>query len=192
MNYKNRKFLLRNSFLILLALGITSRQAAENKTVLPKLKISEGKVLFRSEAPQEEIYGSGSSVSGEVDPQTGSVQIFIDIRDYKTGNHLRDAHMHENYLESDLFPKASFVGKISSYDPQSGKVAALGTFQFHGQQKENFKIEGILSPENRKFRLTSSFFILLEDYKIEIPKLLIFKLNNKVEVKTDFLLEPSE
>ncbi|WP_167882299.1 YceI family protein [Leptospira langatensis] len=154
-----------------------------------KQRIIQGKTIFRSVAPQEEIYGRGDNVSGEVDPVSKSVHVRIDLGDLSTGNRLRDSHMHDNYLETTLFPFASFTGKIDSYDPASGKTKLSGSLVLHGQTKENFIIEGTLSSEGNSLRFVSSFAIFLKDFHIEIPSLLILKLNEKIEIKTDFLLE---
>ncbi|EQA44236.1 YceI-like domain protein [Leptospira broomii serovar Hurstbridge str. 5399] len=182
-----RLYALRILFLAISALPVYEIAGIE----LPNsnLKVASGKVYFKSEAPQEIIRGVGQTVSGEIDPIQKTLTIDIDLRDFTTANRLRDAHLHDNYLESDDFPFAKYKGKLIFFDSITGKAKTIGTLYLHGREKSDFTIEGILSGKDGHLVYTATFTVLLRDFLIEVPKLLNLKLNQKIEVRTVFLLE---
>ncbi|MCP5495688.1 MAG: YceI family protein [Leptospiraceae bacterium] len=151
--------------------------------------IESGTILFRSEAPNETIVGKGSKVSGNLDMKKKSVSVTIDLSDWSTGHNLRDKHMHENYLETQKFPLAKFEGYLQNFNPKTAIVALKGKIFLHGVTQEVI-LEGELKKDSSgDYVFFSEFNILLSDYKIPIPKLLILKLNEKIQVRTKFNLK---
>ena len=151
------------------------------------LTVTSGKIIFLSEAPQETIKGVGKQISGDIFFKEKKVKIAIDLTDWKTNNRLQTSHLHDNYLETETYPKATFDGNIQSYDPQTGDVTAIGTITLHGKTKKEVSIKGKVSATDSGYSLACEFSINLKDYSIEVPKLLILKVNEivKLEVKLE-------
>ena len=148
----------------------------------PEWKLEEGKVFFKSETELETILGEGSQVKGSLDISTKKIIIEIGLSDLKTPNRLQTSHMHENYLETHLYPVARFTGTVESIK-DSGEVKAKGIFELHGKTKEDFVIIGNLEKKGNKIEQLSYFTINLSDFGIEIPKLLFLKLNKMIQLK---------
>jgi len=151
------------------------------------LTVTSGKIIFLSEAPQETIKGVGKQISGDVFFNEKKVKISIDLTDWKTNNRLQTSHLHDNYLETETYPKATFDGNIQSYDSKTGDVTVLGTITLHGKTKKDVSIKGKVTATDSGYSLSCEFFINLKDYSIEIPKLLILKVSEmvKLEVKLE-------
>ncbi|TGK08605.1 YceI family protein [Leptospira fletcheri] len=190
MNRNRRILNSLRTFLPLCVLLLSAHSVKGVEFPESKLRLSSARIYFRSVAPQETIYGSGRTASGEVDPLNKTVSIRIDLRDFRTANRLRDSHLHDNYLETEEFPTAKYEGRILDFDPGSGKVKTVGTLLLHGKEKKDFLIEGILLKNPEGFSYSADFLISLNDFSIEIPTLLSLKLNEKIEIKTVFQLEP--
>ncbi|PJZ69180.1 hypothetical protein CH373_17545 [Leptospira perolatii] len=175
----------------------SSALAFEKAISFPKrsARIVSGNIRFTSIAQEEKISGSGKLITGKVDPKGKTLDIEIDLRDFKTGNRLRDLHLHDNYLESEDFPYAKYRGKILSFEEDSGKTKVIGTLSLHGKEKHDFLIEGTLSADEGRenfLRFSASFPVRLSDFSISIPSLLSLKLSENIEVSTEILLEEVE
>ena len=159
------------------------------------LTVTSGKIIFLSEAPQETIKGVGKQIvqyaekiaQEDIFFKEKKVKIAIDLTDWKTNNRLQTSHLHDNYLETETYPKATFDGNIQSYDPQTGDVTAIGTITLHGKTKKDVSIKGKVTATDSGYSLACEFSINLKDYSIEVPKLLILKVNEivKLEVKLE-------
>ena len=99
-------------------------------------------------------------------------------------------HFNEKYMESDKFPKATFRGQLSNYEPtQTGKKAwAVGELEIHGVKQE-IKVEGTVVFKDDKVSIKSKFKVLLEDYDIVIPKLMFQKIAEEIEITIDLNYE---
>ena len=87
-------------------------------------------------------------------------------------------HFNENYLESDKFPKASFSGNIG----QLNKVSiATGTLKIHGESNE-VDVKGSLVKSDDSVTIDATFTIQLNDYKIKIPKIVMYNIAEEIEV----------
>lgn len=173
-------------FFFLLVIS-TSSILSERK--VKELVVKEAKVQFLSEAPHESIRGVVSEVTGIANLDTNKVSIHINLNTLKVPNRMMNDHMHENYLETDQFPIASFVGAITKWDLKSKTVEIEGELNLHGMTKSNFKIQGKILEREDGILIRSQFDIFLSEFKIEIPKLLILKLNDKISIESDILWE---
>ena len=90
--------------------------------------------------------------------------------------------MHDNYLETQLFPIAKFIGIVDSIK-ENGEIKATGTLELHGLKKENLTLTGTIQKVNDQYEQLSYFTIKLSDFGIQIPKLLFLKLNQMIQVK---------
>ncbi|MDV6235752.1 YceI family protein [Leptospira ellisii] len=191
MNF--RKFIY-SFFIILVAITRTFPSAdlyAEKKEEEEWI-VKEAEIRFLSEAPQETIRGILHKSEGKADLKTKKFFLNADLNDLNVSNKLMNRHMHENYLETDRFPAAAFHGSIIRWDRASKTVVVEGEFTLHGIVKKNFRVQGNFEERGKDLLVRADFEILLTDFKIEIPKLVILKLNEKIKIETSILWKSKE
>ena len=71
-----------------------------------------GTISFYSEAPLENISAINNNVSAVYDSEKKQLVFQLNIRDFIFPKSLMQEHFNENYLESDIYPKASFNGLV--------------------------------------------------------------------------------
>ncbi len=101
-------------------------------------------------------------------------------------------HFNEKYMETEKYPKSTFQGKVSGYDPNATgtqNVSSKGKLTIHGETKE-VEIPGTIEKQGEKLLMKSKFIVKLEDYKITIPQLLWQNIAEQVEVTVDFTFKP--
>ena len=128
-----------------------------------------------------------------LDIESGSVSFRIPILGFNFPNGLMQEHFNENYMESDIYPNASFKGKINRWNelklsdkPQ--EVLLNGTMTIHGVSKVVSE-KGIISMKNNDVIGSSDFLITVADYNIQIPKLVRDKIAKTVSVDTKLILK---
>jgi polyisoprenoid-binding protein YceI len=103
-------------------------------------------------------------------------------------------HFHENYLESEKFPKAIFKGQISnssqvSYSKNGTyEVIVKGQMMMHGETKD-LEAKGKLTVSNGKISVLANFSVLLSDFNVLVPRLVGDKVGKTATIKVDCLLQ---
>jgi len=116
--------------------------------------------------------GSGPGLNGKLNLTDGTLTFTFDLKKLQTGIKLRDSHMHEDYLETETYPMASFTGKVVK-GKEPGALIAQGEFSLHGVKKP-VTITGTLSGTFLK----AEWKLNLKDFNIEIPeKFMIGKIS---------------
>jgi polyisoprenoid-binding protein YceI len=180
--YLNMKF-----FLLILVFFASIECEAQGKY----MKTTTGKISFISTAPKEIIKANANELSGilNLDNKNFSFKIFMKNFD-GFNSPLQKEHFHENYMETNDFPEATFVGKI--LDPlgnaQKQKVRAKGMLNIHGVSKE-ILIDINLKQVDNGFYFESKFELELEDFSISIPKLVNQKISKVIKVTVEGILK---
>ena len=91
-------------------------------------------------------------------------------------------HFNENYLESDIYPTSTFVGKV--IDHKNGKATVKGNLTIHGKTNE-IEVDGVLIQNKEVVSIEADFFVKLEDYNIQIPKIVMYKIAEEILVKVN-------
>ncbi len=127
--------------------------------------------------------------------ETGSVNVLIDANTYNSNLGLRDQDVQEYYLEVQQHPTIRFSSsalvKVEQAVPSeaSWQISLRGTLDLHGVKKEiSFPVR--LSYEGKKIIAQGRLQILLEDFKIAVPRLFFLKAGNQVEVEFNIVGEP--
>ncbi|MBM3262487.1 MAG: YceI family protein [candidate division Zixibacteria bacterium] len=100
----------------------------------------------------------------------------------------------QQVLETGKWPFAIFEGtplSIVKTDSTvtSYRVVTKGKMSLHGVQKD-IEIPGLLTVENGKIRIKSSFRVKLSDFQIKAPSLVAFvKVNDDITIDLDFYLK---
>src|SRR4029078_9093960 len=94
-------------------------------------------------------------------------------------------HFNEKYMESEIYPWATFTGKIIEpvdfthdgvYD-----VRAKGDLEIHGQKQTRI-IRCKINIRNGVASIDTDFIIPLADHNISIPRIVSEKIANQIEV----------
>jgi hypothetical protein len=157
-------------------------------TLAQKYVKESGTISFFSAATLEDIKAENAKAVSLFNSATGDIAYSAPITEFKFEKALMQEHFNEKYLESDKYPKASFQGKVIGFDLAAGSiqnVSAKGKLSMHGVTRE-ISVPGTLEVKNSKLILQAKFNVKLEDYKVEIPKLMWQNIAEEVEVTINF------
>jgi hypothetical protein len=157
-----------------------------------KFSLEKSTIMFFSDAAIEDIKADNKKTSAIFNSENGEIVFSIPIQEFQFDKSLMKEHFNEKYMESDKFPKATFQGKISDFDPSKTEpqnARANGKLTIHGVTND-VEIPGTIEKQGDKYLIKSKFIVKLADYKIEIPQLLWQNIAEQVEVTADFTFKP--
>ncbi|MDJ0645460.1 MAG: YceI family protein [Flavobacteriaceae bacterium] len=153
-----------------------------------------GVLIFEaSEKLFEEVKATNESVTAIYNEETNQIASLALIKGFRFKNSLMEEHFNENYIESDVYPKAIFSGKLIDFNPKedfgnkSIEVKVKGILEVHGKQKE---IETVLKVQKvaGTISMAGQFKVTPADFDIAIPKIVRNKIAKEVTVSLDFKL----
>lgn len=154
--------------------------------------VEKSEVTFFSDGVIEDIQANNQTVTSIFDGGRGDIAFLIRIRDFQFEKKLMQVHFNEKFLDSEKFPKSTFIGVVSGFNPdKSGlqQVVAVGKLFMHGVTRE-IKVPGTIELKDSKLHLKASFMVKLLDYNITIPQIVWQNIAEDVEVKLDFIYRP--
>lgn len=158
-------------------------------------KTENGAVSFFSHAPLEDILAETKKAAAAFDAATGDVAVLIPIKSFEFDKSLMQEHFNENYLESDKFPDATFLGKITGPFPadteKSFATTAKGKLTIHGIAQQRDIPVALKRDSGGLLWVSGKFTVKMADHKIKIPRLLFQNIAEEVEVSFEFLLKTS-
>jgi polyisoprenoid-binding protein YceI len=140
---------------------------------------NDGEITFFSYAPIEDIKAVNKKVSAAFDISNNDIVFQLYISDFNFRKKLMQTHFNENYLESDIYPKANFVGKVFALEEDSAVVRGLLTI--HGVSNE-IEANGMFIKNNNSIKISSEFNVKLEDYNVSIPTIVMYKIAEEILV----------
>lgn len=153
-----------------------------------------GQAEFTSRVPLHSFTGESGHLTGMIDLQENIVDFYLDLNTLRTGIDRRDRDMY-NTLNVSEYPFAEFTGSLeSSFDEQSSEKQAVtvnGEFTLHGVTNE-IRIEGYLQKQGDELRLEVEWILRLEDYDIEPPGILFYRVNEEQELRIEAMLTPRD
>jgi hypothetical protein len=179
---------MKQLFLITLCAIFTLTSFAQNI-----YKAISGEITFFSEAPMENIEAKNTQVKAIMNTEKNEIAFIVPVIGFKFEKPLMEEHFNENYMESEKFKTAQFSGTYSG-DVNFKKdgtyaVKGKGKINIHGVEQER-EFSGEMNVEGKKTTLTCKFNVKLEDHKIEIPKMVMKKIAEEVEVSVNVIFEP--
>ncbi len=150
-----------------------------------KFMANNGEISFFSEALVENISAVNKKVSAVFDISNNDLVFQLWIKDFTFVKALMQEHFNENYLESDIYPNSTFIGKVIQYKDE--KAIVQGDLLIHGVTN-NIRVEGIMIQDKKSIVISSEFIIKLKDYNIQIPRLVMYKIAEEIEVKVNIEL----
>jgi polyisoprenoid-binding protein YceI len=153
-----------------------------------QLYVADGGVItFYSSAPLEDIQASNGKVSSIFNTVTGDIAFSVPINQFEFKKKLMQEHFNDKYMESDKYPRATFSGKVTGFDPErtsAQQVTARGKLTIHGITRE-VVIPGTVERHAERLRIFTRFMVKLEDYQVKIPRLMWQNIAEEVEVTVD-------
>lgn len=154
----------------------------------------QGQMTFFSYTSVENIKAQNDQVQSLIDINSGEIAVSILIKAFKFEKSLMEEHFNESYMESDLFPKASFEGRIIDFD---GSARGVQSYIVKG----NFTLKEITLPQEFKITVDNTGEKLLlqgevqmqvKDFNIKIPALLSPNIAKNIQVKFNLEYVPRE
>jgi polyisoprenoid-binding protein YceI len=146
----------------------------------------KGRIYFRSDAPLEIIEAESSELKGVIDNGQKTFAFSVNMSSFKGFNSpLQREHFNENYMETNIYPKATFNGRIIE-DVDLSKdgtyeIRAKGKLNIHGIEQERI-IKSTVIVKNGSFAVNADFTVLLEEHGISIPKIVYQKIAGEIKV----------
>lgn len=152
-----------------------------------------GEISFSSLTPIYEIKAENNQVTCVLDIGTGEVSFRIPILGFNFKNGLMQEHFNENYMESDLYPNATFKGKINDWNEvvltkKYQSISLDGIMTIHGVDKE-ISEQGNIKLNADNIIGDAIFQIMIVDYGIDIPKIVREKIAKIVDVNVQLTLK---
>ncbi|MEX0681021.1 MAG: YceI family protein [Balneolales bacterium] len=152
-----------------------------------------GYAEFSSSVPLHTFTGKSRHLVGMIDFNENVIDFYLDLSTIKTGIGRRDRDMYRT-LNIDEFPFAEFTGKLElQVDPETNSrqhVTADGEFTVHGVTRD-VRINGYIEKqENGGLLLEAEWTLLLENYEIEPPGILFYRVSDEQKIRIEVLLEP--
>ncbi|WP_345055205.1 YceI family protein [Hymenobacter glaciei] len=154
-----------------------------------------GLVSFFSASPIEDIEARNQQVAAMLDFGTGQLAFSVPIKGFVFKHTLMQEHFNENYLESDKYPKATFIGHFVGFD-----ASQLGTAGAHPAQVEgdltlhgvthHIRVPATVELRSDKVLAQATFPVASADYNIEIPLLVRNNIAKIISVRVDLLCSP--
>lgn len=153
----------------------------------------QGYISFYSRTPVENIKAENNQVLSIVDIGSGDIAITILMKAFAFEKALMQEHFNENYVESDKYPKANFIGKITNLqDIMAGNnsIARIeGNLTIHGITR-SVAIESKTTVEKKMVYFHGKFKIAVADYDIKIPAIVRRNIAEEVEITFDLKHQP--
>tara|TARA_B100001027_G_scaffold215710_1_gene190259 strand:+ start:1411 stop:1914 length:504 start_codon:yes stop_codon:yes gene_type:complete len=139
--------------------------------------IKSSKIEFYSYAPLEDITAVNTESIGAIDLSTNEFLIKIPVSAFEFPNKLMQKHFNDSYLETDKYPECLFRGKILD-------DMAEGDITLHGQTKK-LLVPITFNQSNDIIEIKTEFNIVLDDFKIKVPRLLFQNIAENINVKVE-------
>jgi len=154
-----------------------------------------GELSFFSSTPVEDISAKSNTGQSALNLTSKEIAVKATIKDFVFPKSLMQEHFNENYMESEKYPSATFKGKINEEidltKPNTYNVTATGKLSIHGVEKDK-TIKGVIKVDGNKIFLDTEFEVLLEEFNIERPQVVMMKIAEKIAVKGKFAYLPKK
>jgi polyisoprenoid-binding protein YceI len=172
------------AFVSVLAMRILS--AAQQIQV--RLDPAQSKIEWTLGATMHTVHGTFKLKSGVVkfDPKSGDAagEIVVDAASGESGNHDRDADMHNKVLESARYSEIIFVPRrvVGSLAEQGkSNLQVQGVFKIHGAEHE-FTLPITIEKTGDALTASSSFVVPYQDWGMKNPSKMFLHVDSKVDV----------
>ncbi|MCW3160195.1 YceI family protein [Chryseobacterium oryctis] len=178
---------MKNLILIIVALLFS------NLTLAQKYSSKTGKITFEASVPLfEDVFAQDDNNVIVLNVDTGDLASISIVKNFHFKTKLMEEHFNESYAETAKYPKATFTGKILNFDksklstsPQ--KYTIQGKLNFHGVENP-VTSNAMIYMKDEKIYMQGSFVAKAVDYKVKIPKMVMKKIAETVNVEYNYIL----
>jgi len=153
-----------------------------------------GQVSFFSYTSVENIEAKNNQVLSILDISKNEIAISMLMRGFIFKKSLMHEHFNESYIESDLYPKATFKGTIEDFDATSKETQTrmiVGDLTIHGITKKT-SIKTNIEYKNGQYFLDGDFTISIKSFDIKVPAVLSSNIAKNISIKFRFEYNPYE
>ncbi len=146
-----------------------------------------GSISFFSKSSLQDIQADNNQVLSVLNAQSGAIQFSLLNNAFHFPKAKMEEDFNENYIESAKYPKSTFKGMITDISKVNfgadGKYAVTvnGELSIHGISK-NITSPATITIKNGNVSAFASFHVLVKDYKINIPSIVVNKIAENIEV----------
>lgn len=176
---------MRTLMLLILVAGFAKAQTVYSST--------KAHVKFFSESPLEDIEADNEKARSLISEKDSAIVVSIPNIAFKFEKPLMEEHFHENYMETEDFPKSMFKGKIVSgmNFQQDGtyEVQVEGQLTIHGVTLDR-QLTATIVKAGDVLTVKGSFLVRIEEHDVKVPSMYIDNIAEEVTVFVDFTYEP--
>ncbi|WP_299061702.1 YceI family protein [uncultured Polaribacter sp.] len=153
----------------------------------------QGQVSFFSYASMENIEAKNNQVLSILDLKNKKIAISMLMRAFVFKKDLMYEHFNESYVESDIYPKATFEGDIINFDASLKEQTKMikGKLTIHGITKE-IEIKTTIEKKENKYVLFGEANVFVKDFDIKIPPILASNIAQMITIKFRFQYQSYE
>ena len=149
---------------------------------------AQTKIAWTLGATMHTVHGTFKLKRGTVkfDPKSGdaSGELVVDATSGESGNHDRDADMHNKVLESARYPEIIFsprriIGNLAEQGKSSLQVQ--GVFKIHGAEHD-FTLPMTVEQTGDAITASTSFVVPYQDWGMKNPSKMFLHVDSKVDV----------
>ncbi|MEO8860715.1 MAG: YceI family protein [Ginsengibacter sp.] len=146
-----------------------------------------GSISFFSKASMEDIKADNNQVISIINIQSGEIRFSVLNNAFHFPKAMMEEHFNSDYIESDKFPTSTFKGNIADINKvdvsknATYSLVAQGDLSIHGISKPVTTV-AMFTVNDGQIEGTAVFKILLKDYDIKIPSLVINNIAEKIEI----------
>jgi len=148
----------------------------------------QGNVQFFSYTSVENIEANNAQALSFFEPGTSKIAVNILMNAFKFKKSLMYEHFNESYIESDLYPEATFEGTIHNFDTKTDNTQTRiikGKIVLRDISKE-IEIKSKIQKANNNYTITGSLALNIDDFNIKVPALLAPNIAKTITVSFEF------
>ena len=154
-----------------------------------------GFIGFYSKTPLEDIKAENKQVYAVIDAGKKNIGFNLLVKGFSFKKKLMQDHFNEEYIESDKYPNARFVGTYTGDVDitKSGvyKVQVQGDLTLHGITK-TINVPATIEVKEGKLIGKSEFKLIPSDFNIQIPSLVREKIAKQIDVSVSIECNPTK
>ena len=190
--YTNTLALFKRFYIVLLLASLGFVGLGQAATTF---NTRNGNAYFLSDAPLEMISATSESLIGVLSVEDRRFSFSIPVNTFEGFNSaLQQTHFNEDYLETDVYPHATFKGKIIE-EVDLGiagqyRIRAKGKLNIHGLDNDRI-IRCDVSVEAGRIIVKAKFTVFLDNHDIKIPSIVNQKITEEIQVEIDLVMQAS-
>ena len=157
-----------------------------------KIIARQGQITFFSYTSVENIDATNNQVLSIIDISNQEIAISMLMRAFVFKKALMQEHFNESYVESDIYPKATFEGKILELDTTFSEPQtriAKGEISVHGISRP-IEVKTRIEKKGNSILLSGDFEVMVQDFQIKVPPIVAANIAKTISITFQFEYQP--